>query len=65
MVEEQLESTMTEKELRIVEYALHTLLSNWCEEDDENMAEDNLDINDVERFTNWVENQIEENNSRK
>jgi hypothetical protein len=56
---------MNEKELRMVEYALHTLLSNWCEEDDENMADDNLNINDVEKFTNWVENQIEENNSRK
>lgn len=51
---------MNEKELRMIEYALHTLLSNWCEEDDENMAEDNLTINDVEKYTNWIENRLEE-----
>lgn len=57
---------MTEKELRIVEYALHTLLSNWDEDfDTDNMAEDGITLKDVERYTRRIENQIEEINCSK
>jgi hypothetical protein len=52
---------MDEKELRIVEYALHTLLSNWDEEiDEENMAEDGITLKDIQRYTRRIENQLEE-----
>jgi hypothetical protein len=52
---------MEEKELRIVEYALHTLLSNWEEDmDGENMAEDGITLKDVERYTRRIENLLEE-----
>jgi len=52
---------MNEKELRIVEYALHTLLSNWDEDfDTDNMAEDGITLEDVEKYTSRIENQLEE-----
>ena len=52
---------MNEKELRMVEYALHTLLSNWDEEmDGENMEEDGITLKDIETYTRRIENLLEE-----
>jgi hypothetical protein len=52
---------MNEKELRIVEYALHTLLSNWDDEfDGENMEEDGITLKDIEKYTRKIENLLEE-----
>jgi len=52
---------MNEKELRMVEYALHTLLSNWDEEmDGENLEEEGITLKDIEKYTRRIENLLEE-----
>ena len=52
---------MNEKELRMVEYALHTLLSNWDDEmDGFNLEEEGITLKDIERYTRRIENLLEE-----
>jgi hypothetical protein len=52
---------MNEKELRMVEYALHTLLSNWDNEiDGDNMEEDGITLKDLNEYTRYIENLLEE-----
>jgi hypothetical protein len=52
---------MNEKELRMVEYALHTLLSNWDDEiDGENMEEDGISLKDLNEYTRYIENLLQE-----
>jgi hypothetical protein len=51
---------MSEKELRMIEYALHTLLSNWNDDDEENLEEDFITLKDIEVYTRNIENRLEE-----
>lgn len=55
-----LQNTMSEKELRMIEYALHTLLSNWNDDDEENLEEDFITLKDIEVYTRNIENRLEE-----
>jgi hypothetical protein len=66
MAEEQLKARhMDEKDLRLIQYALHTLASNWDEDCEDDLECDGIKQIDVESLSRDIDNQIEEINSRK
>jgi hypothetical protein len=48
------------KTLRILQYALHTLLSNLEEEDIEDLELEGITEDDIDDLTNWIDNKLEE-----
>ena len=56
---------MNEKELRLIEYALNSLLSNWDEDVEDDLSPEGITFDMAEKFCRDIENRIEENNSRR
>jgi hypothetical protein len=52
--------TTNPKTLRLLQYALHTLLSNWDEDCEDDLSFESITEQDVENLTNWIDNKIEE-----
>jgi hypothetical protein len=48
------------KTIRILQYALHTLLSNWDEDSEDDLESEFISEEDVKKLTNWIDNKIEE-----
>ena len=49
-----------QKTLRILQYSLNTILSNWDEDCEDDLSHDSITEEDVENLANWIDNQIEE-----
>jgi hypothetical protein len=48
------------KNLRLIQYALHTILSNWDDDCEDDLASESITEDDVEKLANWIDNKIEE-----
>lgn len=48
------------KTIRILQYALHTLLSNWDEDTEDDLDSEFISEKDVQILSNWIDNRIEE-----
>jgi hypothetical protein len=48
------------KTIRILQYAINNLLSNWDEDCEDDLAFDCIAEKDVKKIANWIDNQIEE-----
>jgi hypothetical protein len=48
------------KTIRILQYALHTLLSNWDEDTEDDLDPEFISEKDVQILSNWIDNKIEE-----
>jgi hypothetical protein len=51
---------MSEKELRILQYAIHSILSNLEEDELDDLATEGITEDDIENLANWIDNKIEE-----
>lgn len=49
-----------QKTLRILQYSLNTILSNWDDDCEDDLAFESVSVEDVENLANWIDNHIEE-----